>query len=111
MSFFLIEFKQILENEDPRQEEVNQIFEWLKYEGESALSFAHINAIDDCRRHAELKFSKSNISKKYLWKKSKQALRKLAHRFDELRTTKKISKGRLSIIQGQKEEEKALPSS
>ena len=109
-SHFLEEFNGVLTNEDPIREDVEQVFEWLKDEARSALSFAHINAIDICRREAERKLLKTDFPKKEIWKKSKDVLHELAHRFDELRTTKRVTKGRFSIVQGHKEEEKALPT-
>jgi hypothetical protein len=107
---FIEEFGEILDSECPKEEEINQLFEWLKDEAHSALSFSQIKTIDECRRYSEARLLKFYSHKNKLWKKSREARREQASRFDELRTTKKIVKGRLSVIQGQKEEEKALPS-
>jgi hypothetical protein len=107
---FIEEFGEILESECPKEEEINQLFEWLKDEAHSALSFRQIKTIDECRRYSEARLLKFYSPKNKLWKKSREARREQANRFDELRTTKKIVKGRLSVIQGHKEEEKVLPS-
>ncbi len=109
-NLFVEEFKEILERNCPKQEEIAQVFEWLKDEAQTALSFAHINAIDECRRYAEARLLNLGGSKNEVWKKSREVRCKLAHRFDDLRTTRKIIKGRLSVLQGHKEEEKVLPS-
>ncbi len=88
-SLFIEEFGDILESERPKQEEINQIFDWLKDEASSALSFDHINTIDECRRYSEVRLLKFSLSKNIVWKKSREARREQAQRFDELRTTKK----------------------
>ena len=106
--FFIENFKEILADKNPRLEEVEQLFEWLKDEANSATSFCDINSVNYCRRLAEYRFSKSSF-KKEIRKKSKEVSHELVRRFDELRTVKKITKGRLAIFQGHKEEEKALP--
>lgn len=109
LKIFSQEFKGVFADENPVTEDICQVFEWLKNEARNALSFTDLNIINYCRRHAEKNFSKSIESKKVVWKKSRGVSRELTHRFDELRTTKKVIKGRFAIFQGHKEEEKTLP--
>ena len=107
--FFIRKFKDLFKSANPKLEDVSNLFEWLSDEARYAMSFADINTINYCRRLAEWKLSKL-LYKKEVRRKSRIVSRELVHRFDELRTTKKITKGRLAIFQGHKEEEKALPS-
>jgi hypothetical protein len=109
LGHFAKEFKSTFKNPNPNLEDVEQIFEWLKGEAQSALSFVDINDVDYCRRIAEEKFSRFTDFKIKVLKKSCQVRRELKNRFDELRTTRKVIKGRFSVFQGQKEEEKVLP--
>lgn len=106
---FLAEFEEVLITENPTIENVKQVFEWLRQEGRCAITFSEINALNKCRRMSEQMFSKFNLLKKATWTESKSVGRELMRRFEELRTTRKSTKGRIPIFEGHKEEEKALP--
>jgi hypothetical protein len=106
---FLAEFEEVLFAEKPTIENVKQVFEWLRQEGQCAITFSEINALNKCRRLSEQTLSKFTWLKKATWRESKSVGRELMRRFEELRTTRKNTKGRIPLFEGQKEEEKALP--
>jgi len=106
---FLAEFEEVLITETPTIENIKQVFEWIRQEGKCAVSFSEINALNKCRRKSELMFSKFEFLKKATWNESKSVGRELMRRFEELRTIRKSTKGRIPIFEGHKEEEKALP--
>lgn len=54
-------------------------------------------------------FSRFKLLKKIAWNESKNVGKELKLRFEELRTTRKSTKGRIPIFEGHREEEKALP--
>lgn len=106
---FIQEFNDVFMNEEAKWVEIKSVFEWITEEAKCALSFADINAINNCRRLAELRFSKSSDLKEKVWKESRMASHELMNRFEQLRTLKKSTKGEFTLFEGHREEEKALP--
>jgi hypothetical protein len=110
IGIFVEEFQEIFIIENPTFEQIKLVFDWLKEEAKCAMYFSDINALNKCRRFAESNFSKLEYFKKMVWKESRIVNRELMKRFEELRTIRKSTKGRLPIFEGQREEVKALPS-
>jgi hypothetical protein len=106
---FIEEFQDVLVMENPTVRQVKQVFDWLRQEGKCAVSFSEINALNKCRRMGELSFSKFEPLKTLTWNESKSVGRGFMKRFEELRTIRKSTRGRLPIFEGHREEEKALP--
>ena len=106
---FVEEFQEVLVTEKPTVRQVKQVFDWLRQEGKCAVFFSEINALNKCRRMSELSFSKFEHLKTLTWSESKCVGRDFMKRFEELRTIRKSTKGRLPIFEGSREEEKALP--
>lgn len=106
---FLAEFEEALITEKPTIEHVRQVFDWLRQEGRCAITFSEITALTKCRRVSEQVFSKFRLLRKATRNESKSVGRALKRRFEELRTTRKSTKGRIPLFEGHKEEEKALP--
>jgi len=113
-SSFKEEFQWIFNVKKVNLDEMGQVFSWLRNEAQCALSFDDLRAIDYCRRAAETSFLKvcsdeKSQEKKKIWKKSQEVSREVTHRFEELRTTRRAISGKFSMINGSREEEKALP--
>lgn len=94
---------------NPTVKQLKQVFDWLRQEAKCAISFSEINELNKCRRMCESSFSKFEPLKTVAWNESKSVGRDLKKRFEELRTTRKSTKGRFPIFEGHREEEKALP--
>lgn len=109
MAVFIAEFQSVFLSDKPTWEEIKPIFDWLKNEAKCARYFADINAIDRCRRFTESHFLRSTPVKKKVWKESKTVNHELLNRFEELRTIKKSTKGKLSLFEGESERERIIP--
>lgn len=106
---FIEEFQEELVMENPTVKQLKQVFDWLRQEAKCAVSFSEIDQLNKCRRMGESSFSKFEHLKALAWNESKSVGKDLMGRFEELRTIRKSTKGRFSLFEGHREEEKALP--
>lgn len=102
-------FDKIFEKRDPTWGEIAALFSWLKHEASCARKFEHLEVIDDLRRLTESQFSQFKHLRKKVDKESRNVNESIKKRDEQLRTIASRKKGRVPLIEGEKEEERIPP--
>jgi hypothetical protein len=107
---FLDRFEKTFKKREPKWPEVAMIFSWLKHEASCARKFEHLETIDDLRRITESTFSEHKHLEKKVDKESQRVNEAIRKRDEQLRTIASRKKGKVPLVEGEKEEEKIPPN-
>jgi len=106
---FIENFGKTFEKRNPQWGELVIIFNWLKSEASNAMYFETLDNINRLRMSTEEHFSKFKHLRKKVNKESQKVNKEIKKRYDELRKTRLRNRGKMSLIEGEHEEERVPP--
>lgn len=106
---FFARFEKTLKKREPKSSEIEMVFTWLKHQAPCAREFEHLKMIDDLRMLAESRFAQVKHVQKKVDERSNDVNKEIKKRDDQLRTIITKKRGKLSFVEGAKEEEKVPP--
>jgi vacuolar-type H+-ATPase subunit H len=104
-------FRETLKKEEPTENEVEEVFEWLRSHGENAAKFLEADIYRDLTLRAEAHFWKFlNLKKKKIRNEASKTLKKISKRYDNLRKIQGKFAIQTPYLGGvEKEEQKVAP--
>lgn len=78
-------FKEIFEKEEPSENDIKEVFEWLQLHSENATKFLEADIYRDLTLKAETHFWQFKSLKKKVNSQASKTLKKIRNRYDELR--------------------------